>query len=418
MRNTVNNFGYLESGDVRRRLLFPQTLRGCNKEELTELFNLDFIPDDILKLLPKVPLEGLESGIKSFTYQKLTTYNNEVIDKFVYLFLIMNDLGNQIYKVLIETGSCIINFDSYINPDYPSNDVIINFLNEILKFRGYYTELMDNEILVLNCNYRVTTEQVDRLMSTINKPGITVYVTDTLENKEELIYRCMSELLNINNRYSDLTSIWLESKNSLDTLHAEDFEDLHNLGYKIFYVYACLNSYEDIDNIAFSEDTESNIKVLLDSLELDEHKEMLQLATDLVDTDCVIGLDENMYAKECLVAREILEESLGLVENILDGYYAPDMKPTRCTRLFEKDLQLFSYEMLRTSAIPSTALVIPKIAKHTEIETLEIETEETYEDLENEDVHVETKRTKGFKRYLPIIALTIVVLIAARLVTM
>lgn len=417
MKNTVNNFGYLEEVDIKNRLIFPPALRGCNREELTKLFKLDFIPDDILKLIPKVPLDKLQSGIKSFTYQKLISCNNDVIDKYAYLFLIMNDLGTQIYKLLDAKKICIVNFDNYINNDYKSNEILIEFLEQILRFRGYYTELMDNEILVLNCNYRVTPEQVDRVLQNNKRENITIHVEDRLENKEELIYRGVSELLGINTRYMNLNIKWLECKDNLKELSGLSFDELHKLAYDIFYVYACLNSYKDIDGSELSRDTEENTERLLNCLELDKHKEMLQLATDIYDSTCVIGLDEVMYAKEYSVAREIIEESLGLVENIIDQYYTPDMKLVRCTRLFEKDLQLFSYELLHTTATPSEPITIPKHIKYTEVEDITEKPVVDYDDYEN-IVYTNNKRDKGFKRYLPIIALTVIALLAARLITM
>lgn len=417
MKNTVNNFGYLEEVDIKSKLIFPPSLRGCNKEELTELFKLDFVPDDILKLIPKVPLEKLQSGIKSFTYQKLTSCNNEVIDKYAYLFLIMNDLGTQIQKLLDIKKICIVNFDNYVNDDYQSNETLIEFLEQILRFRGYYTELMDNEILAINCNYRVTAEQVDRVLQNNKRENITIYVEDRLENKEELIYRSVSELLNINTRYMNLNVKWLECKNNLKELSKLSFDELHKLAYDIFHMYACLNSYKDIDGSELNKDTEENVERLINCLELDKHKEILQLATDTYDSTCVIGLDEVMYAKEYSVAREIIEESLELAENIIDQYYTPDMKLVRCTRLFEKDLQLFSYELLHTTVAPSSPLAIPKPIKHTKIEDITEKQEVDYEGSEN-IVYTNNKRAKGFKRYLPIIALTVIALLAARLITM
>ena len=438
MENKVNKFGYIAEGEIKDKLRFPESLRGCNKNalgDLSELYKLDFIPDDILNMLPTLDLETLPTGINSFTYQRLTLGNNDAIGKYVYACLLLADLGKQIEDCLLKHDACIVKFDNYVNEDYEalgSYTPLIRAFKDILVFRGFYVIEEENGLVVINCDNRITKEQTNRILESLEGKEIIIDVVNRFDvEKEELIYRGIGELLATTVRYSTLTGIWMNCKERIEDLYGIEFNDAYRVAYNAYYVYACLNSYEDLDDEMFKLPTEDNVRVLTEVIEVDKIDEMTQLGTDLEDSYYVNDLDPQLYQNEHAIGVEVLTESLQALEQYMDEYFSPDMLPIRCTRLFQRDLQLFSYELLKTKRGIPEPLPIPPI-KYGDNSIEEIEMLE--EDLEVEDIKGKKGKKKKKKnkkkeydaekgnsqlrKYLPIVAITMIVLILARLVSM
>lgn len=455
MENKANKFGYIAEGEIKEKLKFPESLRGCNKNalgDLAELYKLDFIPDDILNMLPTLDLDNLPTGINSFTYQRLTLGNNDAIEKYVYACLLVADLGKQIEDCLLKHDACIVKFDNYVNEDYEAlgnYTPLIRAFKDVLVFRGFYVVEEDNGLVVINCDSRVTRDQTNRILESLEGKEIIVDVTNRFTTeKEELIYRGVGELLATTVRYSNLTGIWMNCKERIENLYGVEFKDAYRIAYNAYYVYACLNSYADLDGEKFKIPTEENVRLLTEAIEVDEIEKLMQLGVDLEDCYYVNDLDPELYEYEHSIGVEVLTESLLELEKLMDEYFSPDMLPVRCTRLFKRDLQLFSYELLKTKRGLPEPLAIPKV-KFTETVIEELDMDEF--ELEEDEIEVEeeVKGKKGRKkrnkkdkknkkkdkkqkreeyesekgtslvrRYLPIIAITMVVLILARLVSM
>ncbi|GAA0101555.1 hypothetical protein UT300012_22700 [Paraclostridium bifermentans] len=466
MENKANKFGYVMDCDIKDVLKFPESLRGCNKGsfgDLTELYRLDFVPDEILNMLPVLDLNKLPRGINSFTYQRLTVGNNDAIEKYVYASLVLADLGRQIEDCLIKNDACVVSFDNYVNEDYEAlgdYTVLIRAFKDVLVFRGYHVIEETNGLVVINCDSRITKDKTNMLLESLEGKNIVIDVTDRLAvEKEELIYRGIAELLATTVRYSNLTGIWMNCKERIENMYDIEFNDIYRVAYNAFYVYACLNSYEDLDGEKFKIASESNLKILNDSIEVDEIDELLQLGVDLEDCYYVNNLDPVLNQNEHSIGIEVLQESLEKLEVIMDEYFSPEMLPIRCTRLYNKDLQLFSYELLKTKRGMPEPISIPTVSlNNNEIEELDLEEyEEEFFEEEEEDIkgkkkkkkqkekkekhkfkkskknkyedsdaddemdyeeYEESKHKHALRRYLPVVAITIIVLVLARLATM
>ncbi len=200
MKNKSLNFGYIGEYDMINKLKVNDYLRGCNAingEDVSDYYDHESLPPYLIQALPSTENLQLPTGLKSFMYRRLALDCNPEFEKFVYSHLLINSFCSQIHDNIVRDGLVFCNFDKLENEDIEDLTDLVDYFNQVLEFRGYRTDVINGELLVVNISKDAELASVNEIVSSFHKTQITVYIKDLLVYKEEDLYRASSELLRL-----------------------------------------------------------------------------------------------------------------------------------------------------------------------------------------------------------------------------
>lgn len=406
MENKSVNFGYLNDYPILEKLKVHDYLRGCNAIEgldISDYYETEFLPSLIELHLPRIKDLMLPRGLKTFMFRRLSFGNNRIIEKLAYAHLLVGSFAKQINENLVRDGLVFCNFDHLENDDIEDLTDLVNYFNQVLEFRGYNSRVINGELLLINVEGNMEDQDINDIANSHHKSLITVKIVNTINHKEEDLYRASSELLMLLPRYQDITDKWKSCKERLECVKLLTFKETFELNYDILYVYAFFNSskYEEDTWEYYSRFSPEAMMHLVRSIDVDAKQQVDLLITDLAD--CEFLLEEQDHYK-LNIGKNVLLESIENIENIIDAYFTPELKPFKCKVITEEDLTYLSYHLVKTHASLRPAI---KLQKDTTT-VPDIKDEETEEEV---FVEVETKVRKKniFKKYLPFITIILII---------
>ena len=414
MGNTSVNFGYVNEYNMLKKLKINDYLRGCNPiegEDISDYYDSEVIPPYLAYKLPSMKNLDLPRGLKSFTYRKLVHDSNVDMEKFAYIHLLVSSFCDQIFENLSRDGLVFCNFDALENNDIEDLTDAVCYFSEVLEFRGYATRVINGELLIINTYEDMEDKAINEITSTFHKSSITVQLKDYLVYKEEDVYRATSELLRLLPNYADIENIWNDCKSRLNLRHEFSFNELFYLAYDMLYVYAFLYPLDKTlhDHYKYREYSVTNMGRLVKRINPDARAKAQQFIEDIADTAFLLdGADK----QQINLGKEVIMDSMLSIEELIDRCFTPELKIFKSLEVTDEDFEFLCYSLIKSHTELRAPIVIEEAVELED--SVEIQDDVEDEDLENVVVREQVGKSKvkksGFKKYLPVLAIIVIML--------
>ncbi len=207
--------------------------------------------------------------------------------------------------------------------------------------------------------------------------------------------------------------MWKDCKGKIKILDNLEFNSRFDLAYNALLIYAFLNPLNKQFNdwYEYEEYNPMNMGNVVKSIHPNKKSKVEGLIEDLVSTEFLLNeTDEYGLGLGC----DILGESILKMEEIIDNAFTPELKIFKSLNISEYDMEYLCYYLVKTHAPLREAITLDGLHKVNNTEVAYTEEEELLDNTEVEREYSVTREVvgsrEGFKKYLPYIAILLVIL--------